>query len=252
MDAFEKELKRIDPAVRRLSFFALLGKKIKVKGNENIIKSGPNIIIGNHIGTFKDIATLYKIVPRPIFFTANKMLFNKDDLNFLVKKHIHRHLKNLAPLLNLFLKPLKSYIIDYISTNIGRVGTIPVDIYRKSRPATVTCQEYLKKGRVVIALQGRGRVMKKSLHPYVSSFKKGTSIIAYNMFKDEGIRVPVTPVAFFGTHVPVLIPAKIKVNVGEPMFITDYLASEFAESVNRFKEALERRVKDLFTEAFRS
>lgn len=251
MDAFEKELKRIDPAVRRLSFFALLGKKIMVKGSENIIKSGPNIIIGNHIGTFKDIAALYKILHRPIFFMANKMIFNKDELNFLIKKHLYRHLKNLAPLLNSLLKPLKSYIIDYVSTNIGKVGTIPVDIYKRGRPATVTCQDYLKKGRVIILLQGRGRVMKKSYHPYVSSFKKGASFIAYNMFKEEGIRVPVTPIAFFGTHVPLLIPAKIKINVGEPMYINDYLASEFNESVNRFREALERRVKDLFAEAFR-
>ncbi len=251
MDAFEKEQKRIEPAARRLSFFALLGKRILVKGNENIIKSGPNIIIGNHIGTFKDIATLYKIIPRPIFFTANKMLFDKNEFNFLIRKHLRRHMKNLAPLLNLLLKPLKSYITHYVSTNIGKVGTIPVDIYKKSRLATVACQDYLKKGRVIIALQGRGRVMKRSLHPYVSSFKKGTSIIAYNMFREEGIRVPVTPIAFFGTHVPLLIPAKIRVNVGEPMFITDYLASEFNESVNRFKEALERRVKQLFVEAYR-
>lgn len=251
MDAFERELKRIEPAARRLSSFALLGKKIVVKGNENFVKSGPNIIIGNHIGTFKDIATLYEIVPRPIFFTANRMIFNKDEFNFLIKKHLHRHLKNLAPTLNLLINPLKSYIVNYVSTNIGKVGTIPVDMYQKSRLAIEICQEYLKKGRVIIALQGRGRVMRKSLHPYVSSFKRGTSIIVYNIFKEKGMRIPVTPIAFFGTHVPLLIPAKIKVNVGEPMYITDYLASEFTESVNRFREALERRVKDLFAEAFR-
>lgn len=237
--------------IRRLSNFALMGKKIVIRGKENFIKCGPNIIIGNHIGTFKDIAALFKIVPRPIFFTANKMIFNKDEFNFLIKKHLRRHLKNFAPFLDLPLNPLKNYIVNYISTNIGKVGTIPVDIYQKKRLAIETCQDYLKEGRAIIALQGRGRVMKDSLHPYVSSFRGGASIISYNLFREEGIEVPVTPIAFFGTHFPFLIPVKIRVNVGKPMYITNYIGKEFAESVNRFREAMERRVKVLFAENIR-
>lgn len=251
MVTFEEEIKRMEPVVRRLSNFALLGKKIVIKGEENFIKSGPNIIVGNHIGTFKDIATLFKIVPRPIFFTANNMIFNKKEFNFLIKKHLRRHFKNLAPFLELLIIPLKSYIVNYISTNINKVGTIPVDLYQKKRLAIRTCQDYLRKGRVFIALQGRGRIMKGSLHPYVSSFKGGVSIISYNLFRKEGIKVPVTPIAFFGTHAPFLIPAKIRVNVGKPMYITDYIEEEFTDVVNRFREAMERRVKDLFAENIR-
>lgn len=250
MATFEEELKRIEPVVKRLSNFALLGKKIVIRGKENFIKCGPNIIVGNHIGTFKDIAILLKIVPRPIFFTANRMLFDKDEFNFLIKKHLRRHFNSLAPFLNLLLNPLKSYIINYISTNIGKVGTIPVDLYQRKKPAIRICQDYLKKGRAIITLQGRGRIMKESLHPYVSSFKRGASIIAYNLFREDGIAVPVTPISFFGTHAPFLIPVKIRVNVGEPMYITDYIGKEFAESVNRFREALEKRVKKLFAENF--
>lgn len=252
MKTFEKELRRIEPAARRLSFIALLGKKIMVKGKENFVKSGPNIIVGNHIGTFKDIATLYKIIPRPIFFTANKMIFDKDEFNFLIKKHLRRHLKNFAPFFHFLINPVKTYIVNYVSTNIQKVGTIPVGMYQKKVQAIEICQEYLKKGRAIIALQGRGRVMKHSLHPYVSTFKRGTSIIAYNMFKEQQIKVPVTPIAFFGTHVPLLVPAKIWINVGEPMYVTDYMAAEFRESINTFREALERKVKDLFTEILRS
>lgn len=248
MVTFEEEIKRIEPVIKSLSNFALLGKKIVIKGKENFIKSGPNIIVGNHIGTFKDIATLFRIVPRPIFFTANRMIFSKEEFNFLIRKHLRRHSKNFAPFLELLIIPLKSYIVNYISTNIGKVGTIPVDIYQKKRLAIKTCQDYLKKGRAIIALQGRGRIMKESLHPYVSSFRRGASIISYNLFREKGIRVPVTPIAFFGTHAPILIPAKIRVNVGEPMYITDYIEEEITESVNRFMEAMERRVKDLFAE----
>ncbi|MCK4430266.1 MAG: hypothetical protein KAW19_03090, partial [Candidatus Aminicenantes bacterium] len=77
MATFEEELKKIHPVLERLCNFMILGKKIVVKGDENFLREGPNIIVGNHIGTFKDIATIYKIVPRPVFFTANKLIFDK-------------------------------------------------------------------------------------------------------------------------------------------------------------------------------
>lgn len=247
MASFEEEFKRIEPVIKNVSNFFLLGKKIVIKGKDNFIKSGPTIIVGNHIGTFKDIAILFKIVPRPIFFTANKMIFDKNEFNFLIKKHFRHHLKYFAPAVDLLFTPIKSYFVNYISNNIGKVGTIPVDMYRKKRLAIEVCQDYLKKGRVIIALQGRGRVMKENPHPYVSVFRRGVSIISYNLFQ-EGIKVPVTPVAVFGTHVPFLIPAKVKINIGEPMYITDYLGKGFAESVNRFREAMERKVKQLFAE----
>ncbi len=251
MDRFEQELKRVEPAVRRLCRFALLGKKIVISGKENFVKNGPNIIVGNHIGTFKDIATVYKIVPRPIFFTANKMLFNKEEFNFLIRKHFRLHLKSLGPMLEFLVSPLKEYIVNYISTNITKVGTIPVDLYQKKRLAIKACQDYLKKGRAIIALQGHGRVVKDSLHPYVSSFRRGVSIISYNLFQEEGMRVPVTPIAMFGTQTPLLVPAKIRVNIGQPMYITDYIGEGFNESVDRFREALENRVKVLLTEVLR-
>ena len=35
------------------------------------------------------------------------------------------------------------------------------------------------------------------------------------------------------------------------MYITDYIEEEFTDVVNRFREAMERRVKDLFAENIR-
>ena len=250
MATFEEEFKRQEPVFRRLSNYALLGKKTVVKGEENFVEGGPNIIVGNHIGSFKDVATIYQIVPRPFFFTGNEMFFNKDDFNFLIRKHLRRHLKNFGVSLDIILTPLKTLFVNYASNVIGKIGTIPVDIYQKKTMTIRKCQDYLKNGRAIIALQGRGRVMKKDLHPYVPPFRRGPSIISYNLYKKDGISVPVTPIAMFGTHVPFLIPAKIKVNVGEPMYITDYLGDDFTETVNRFREALEKRVKILLAEFF--
>jgi hypothetical protein len=58
--------------------------------------------------------------------------------------------------------------------------------------------------------------------------------------------------AFFGTQTPVFIPGKIKVNIGEPMYIADYMADGFAASVEKFRAAMERRVKDLFMELIKT
>ena len=251
MVTFEEELKRLMPTVIRLCNFALLGKRIEVRGKENFVKNGPNLIVGNHIGSYKDIAILFKIVPRPIFFIANKMIFSKEEFNFLIRKHLKRHLKEFGLLLNLALNPLKSILVNYISNNIAKAGTIPVDIYEGRKVAREKFQDYLQNGRAIIALQGRGRVMKKDPHPYVSSFKRGYSIIAYNMYKNAGISVPVTPIAFFGTQIPFMIPAKIRVNVGPPMYIADYIEGGFKETIERFRNALEEKVKSLFLELLR-
>jgi hypothetical protein len=245
MATFEEELKKREPIIKGASSFALLGKKIEITGKENFVKGGPNIIVGNHIGTFKDIATLFKIIPRPTFFTANRMIFNKDELNYLIRRHLKIHMKNVGLLLDLVLSPLKSLVVNYVSANAAKVGTIPVDLNQGKRMAMEKCQEYLKKGKAIITLQGLGRVIEKNPNPYVGYFKRGASVLSYNMYKEEGISVPVTPIAMLGTQVPFLVPTKIRVKIGEPMYITDYLAGEFAETVDKFREALEKRVKTL-------
>lgn len=251
MATFEEELKKIHPVLERLCNFMILGKKIVVKGSENFLREGPNIIVGNHIGTFKDIATIYKIVPRPVFFTANKLIFDKKDFDNLIRKHFHRHLKSFGPFFNLIIGPLKSRLINFVSSNIGKVGTIPVDLSKKKSMALEKCQEYLKEGKAIITLQGWGRVMSSDSNPYVMPFRKGASILTYKLYRKEGISVPVTPVAIFGTHIPFLIPGKIKVNIGEPMHITDYMSDSLLATVNSFRKAMEDRVKALFIELLR-
>jgi 1-acyl-sn-glycerol-3-phosphate acyltransferase len=248
MTSAEYELKRIWPVVNRLCNCFLFAKRIEVRGKANFVENGPNIIVGNHIGTFKDVATILKIVPRPIFFTANKMIFNRDDFDLLIKSHLQRHLNTFGYFLDLVLAPAKKRFIRFISSNITKVGTIPVDLTGRKSLAIKKCQEYVQNGRAIIALQGIGRMNTKGPHPYISHFRRGPSIISYNLFTKNEISVAVTPLAFFGTHHPVIIPGKIKVNVGEPMFIADYMADGFAATVEKFRSAMERRVQELFLE----
>ena len=243
---FEEGLERIKPTIRRLTTLFLLGKKVVVKGKENFITEGPNIIVGNHIGSFKDIAVLFKIVPRPIFFTANEMIFDKVSFEFLIRKHLKRHLKEFGLFLNRLLFPIKTPFVNFITTNVGRIGTIPVDSsfgYRGMKLVLKKWEEYLQQGKAVVILQGWGRVMKKDSHPYISSFKSGFSILASRLF-EQGILVPVTPVVMFGTHVPWLIPGKIRINIGEPIYCNG--------GAEEFRNALEQRTKALLIELLKS
>jgi 1-acyl-sn-glycerol-3-phosphate acyltransferase len=252
MASAEAELKKIRPQIEKLCDFLLLGKKIEVKGKRNIVQEGPNIIVGNHCGTFKDGATIIKIVSRPIFFTANRKIFNKDELTVLVKEYFQYHLKSFGYFLNLALHPITSRLINFVSTTQSKAGTIPVDLTRRKKLAIEKCQEYLKKGRAIIALQGNGKIAKNDPNPYISPFRKGPSILSYNLYTEENIPVAVTPMAFFGTQSPVFIPGKIMVNIGEPMYIVDYMADGFAASVEKFRAAMESRVKDLFMELIKT
>jgi len=252
MASFESELKRLEKGILRLSNLALFPKKIEVWGRENFVLQGPNIIVGNHIGSQKDVGLLFKIVPRPIFFTANKMIFNEGDLSFLVRKHLHRHLKDFGLFLHLLFNPFYAFVVDYISSNIARVGSIPVDLDGGRAEAVKMCEAYLRKGRAIIALQGRGRVDSRDANPYVKRFRHGASVMAYDLYQGERLSVPVTPLAMFGTHIPFPIPGTVKVNVGEPLYVKDHMKGSASETIEAFRRALEKRVKSLFLDIIRT
>ncbi len=246
---FVEELKSFEKVIQRLSSLALFPKKLVVKGAENFVREGPNILVGNHVGSYKDVAVLFKIVPRPIFFTANKMIFSRDEFSFLVKKHLQRSLKSAGLLVHFFLAPFFTLFVRYVSSNIARVGYIPVDLYQGRAAAVRRCQEYLKVGRAIVALQGRGHFTDGHPNPYVPGFRAGAAVMAYNLYKEYGIDVPVTPLAIFGTHIPFGVPATIRVNVGRPMYISQHwVESDSNQTIENFRRALERTVNRLFIE----
>ncbi|MBE3125026.1 MAG: hypothetical protein IMZ54_10285 [Acidobacteria bacterium] len=249
MATFEEEFKRIEKSIDRVTRSFIFPKKIDLRGGENFVQEGPNIIIGNHIGSYKDVAIMLRTVPRMIFFTANKMIFDKKEASELVLRHLHRHMGKFGGFVHLILIPLYSYMVHFVSGHVAKIGSIPVDIYGSKRESILKCQDYLRKGRAIIALQGRGRVHPKDPNPYVKSFRRGVSIMAYNLFKQEGFAVPVTPMSIFGTHIMWGVPATIKVNVGKPLYIRDYWGGGEVETVEKFRAALERRVSGLLYES---
>jgi len=251
MGSFEDELKRIERPIRRLTNLVLFPKKIEVRGAPNFVAEGPNIIVGNHVGSQKDVGLLFRIVPRPIFFTANRMIFDRDDFSFLVRLHLQRHLKGFGPVVHLLLNPFYALVVDFISSHIANVGSIPVDMDGGRAAALRKCEAYLKQGRAVVALQGQGRVDPKDPNPYIKPFRRGAAVMAWHLLAEDGIDVPVTPLAIFGTHLAFPIPGTIRVNVGEPMFIRDRRAPDAVGTIEKFRAALQGRVTELFLEIIR-
>lgn len=249
MGTFEEEFKRIEKFVDFLTRTMLLPKKIEVRGGENFVTHGPNVIVGNHIGSYKDVAILLRTVPRMIYFTANKMIFNREEASELVLRHLHRHMGRFGGFVHLIFNPVYSYMVHFVSGHVAKIGSIPVDIYGSKRESILKCQDYLRKGRAVIALQGRGRVYPDDPNPYVKTFRRGVSFMAYNMYKEDGFSVPVTPLSIFGTHIMWGVPATIKVNVGRPLMIKDYWTGEKISTVEKFRAAMERTVSGLFLES---
>jgi 1-acyl-sn-glycerol-3-phosphate acyltransferase len=249
MATFEEEFKRIEKFVGLVARVFLFPKKIDVRGGENFVRDGPNVIVGNHIGSYKDVAILLRAVPRMIFFTANKMLFNREEASELVLRHLHRHMGKFGGFVHLLLIPFYSYMVHFVSSHAAKIGSIPVDLYGKKHESILRCQDYLRKGRAVIALQGRGRVDPKDLNPYVKPFRRGVSIMAYNLFKKDGFSVPITPLSVFGTHIMWGVPGTIKVNVGRPLFISDYWTGKEVTTIEKFRAAMEDSVSGLFRDS---
>ena len=249
MGTFEEEFQYIQKFIDKTTRLFLLPKKIDLRGGENFVREGSNIIVGNHIGAYKDVSVLLRTVPRMIYFTANKMIFTRDGASELVLRHLHRHMGRFGGFVHVLLLPYYTFMVDFISGHIARIGTIPVDLYGSKRESILRCQDYLREGRAVIALQGRGRVHPKEPNPYVKEFRRGVSIMAYNLYKNEGLSVPVTPLSIFGTHIMWGVPATIKMNVGRPLFVKDYWTGEEISTVEAFRAALQRTVTGLFRES---
>lgn len=249
MGTYEEEFEAIRKFVDRTTRLFLLPKEIDLRGGENFVREGPNIIVGNHIGAYKDVSVLLRTVPRMIYFTANKMFFTQEGGSELVLRHLHRHMGRFGGFVHVLLLPYYTFMVDFISGHIARIGTIPVDIYGSKRESILKCEDYLRKERAIIALQGRGRVHPKDPNPYVKEFRRGVSIMAYNLYKNEGLSVPVTPLSIFGTHIMWGVPATIKVNVGPPLFVKDYWQGEEIPTVEAFRAALQRTVTGLFRES---
>ncbi len=72
--------------------------------------------------------------------------------------------------------------------------------------------------------------------------------MALNLEK-EGLSVPITPISIFGTHYPWGVPGRIRVNVGEPIYIRDHVKGDDDATIDAFRVGLHRRIEGLLIES---
>jgi len=242
---------------------ALVDNKITWRGLQNKIVEGPNIIIANHPGPYKDvavIATLYH--DRQLFFTATKALFSPTECNEMIKDYVRKGILNkfsifgtaFADNTNAFLTPLRYLFARYIASCIAETGAIPVATREKNNEETKrVMEEYLLDNQAIVLFQfqsllpgrtDRPRSKYAPSNPDIYEFKYGAAKLAYNMLIKHGKVVPITPISIKGSRR--IIFGNIKVNIGAPMYITEHLSD--INPVAAFKENLEKRVVELYHE----
>ncbi len=246
----EKEKDAYREQGRKYSRLILRFNKIEYHGLENIVEDQPGIIAPNHVGSAKDILTLFNIFDTKdiqLFYAARRDMFVMDEWYGLVKKHLRKHLGIVSKLI-----PDKAVrrFAEETPSKLARIGTIPFDIKNGIgfRSSMRTVERYLSEyGRKVVLFQydeEKRRADKKALF---HGANKGAAFAVNRAYQKSGLVVPVYPTAIIGSHG--LMPECICVNIGKPLEINyfyEHIAGE--NPIDTMTHALDVRIKDLLDE----
>ena len=244
--------------------FLPFNRYITYHGLENIIREGPNLIVANHPGIGRDIAGIVTAYERQLHFLAAHYLFDKE---IFLQKHIK---PALGSVLYKFLSPVAKRFSLYLAGKIKELDMIPINkeyngnlaIFASNKRAAFTrVKEFLLNGRAVVIFQitynilriiGQKKIVDKEpskYHSYIPRFNRTFGKIAFELYQDNGLLIPITPIGIYGAEG--LNPFKRMVlNVGKPMDISTCLEANLKQDpVRLFTTRLERRVADLLIEA---
>jgi len=237
---------KYDAAKEKLLKFFVPFDNIIYTGLENKIEEGPNLIIANHPGIARDIGSLLKLYTRPLFFTPRKELFDKNELNQLIKDFYKRHLSKYgsitATLINKMLTPIRNVFSDYVPKIMKETKMISIDLnnHKDKRAAVKNLREsiekiktYLKNERAVVIFQTpismiNGNETEREIsqyHDYLYKFNTTCAKIVNEIYKEDKKIIPITPISIYNAEG--LNPFKrMKVNIGKAMTIEPYLKEE--------------------------
>jgi hypothetical protein len=236
---------------------------IEYYGLGNIVRDESGIWTPNHAGSAKDVFSLYKVakeIDTQLFFGARSELFNKSKTFEMTKYHIHRHTGILSSIMPDWR--LEEFA-EFCSSSLERVGTLPLNINKEDSSRKIDNLKTLEKmeqyvtemGRQVVIFQFDRKVSGDKSATFHGA-KKGAPAVAYNAYVHKGIAVPIYPIAIFGSHglmpwhiLTELSKKPIKVNIGEPSYITSFMDSpDPAESMRRaLGDNIKRLLHDIVT-----
>jgi len=235
---------------------------VRYFGLKNIIKNGPNLIVANHPGMGRGIAAVITAYRRQLHFLTAHYLF---DENLLLNTHIKTA---LGPVFFKLLYPVALRFSHYLPKILKEQEMIPINKHydgnlvkfaRQLRQSIDQVKGYLLQGRAVVIFQitynimksiGQKRIVDKEpskFHPYIPRFNPTFGKIAYELYTDHGLLVPVTPIGIHGAEG--LNPfKKMVINIGKPLTISESLQNHDGRSpITSFTTDLERRVAGLIS-----
>jgi len=244
--------------------FLPFNRYITYHGLENIIRKGPNLIVANHPGIGRDIAGVVTAYERQLHFLAAHYMFDEE---VFLQKHIK---PALGPVLYRFLSPVAKRFSGYLTGKMKELNMIPINkeysgnlaIFAVNMRAAVTrVKEFLLNGRAVVIFQitynilrtiGQKKIVDKEpskYHSYIPRFNPTFGKIAFELYRDNGLLIPITPIGIYGAEG--LNPFKRMVlNIGKPMDISTCQEANLKQDpVSLFTARLEHMVADLLVEA---
>jgi len=226
-------------------------------GLENVVMEGPNIITPNHPDIGKGIAAMAELylkeADRRVDFIARKEIFSREGFKEMVEAHyktsIGRRMFQLA------LKPLEFFLTNYIPPAMNDTGMIPLDIRNGNNIQSMKynlkviseiIEPKLLAGKAIVLLQYNKNKTSSPNHHYLQKFHQTPAKIAFNTYAHRGLLVPVTPISVHGGE-GILPLARVVVNVGAPLYITDFLEDD--NPIKSMTDALEKRTATLLEES---
>ena len=240
--------------------FIPFDRYVEYIGLNNIIKEGPNLIVVNHPGMGRDIAAVLTAYRRQLHFLTAHYLFDPDIL-------LNTHIKPaLGPVFSKILFPVANRFAHYLPKVLKEHEMIPINknydgnlatFARQLRQSIVRAKDYLLQGRAVVIFQitynilksiGRKQIVDKEpseFHPYIPRFNPTFGKIAFELYKEHDLLVPVTPIGIHGAEG--LNPfKKMVISIGKPLTIAScFHKRDEKDPITRFTNELERQVADL-------
>ncbi len=255
---------RYDKAKRILKpIFIPFNKYVSYIGRENIVKVGPNLIIANHPGIGRDIAAILTSNDRQLYFLTAHYMFNKKEILNYIKSA-------LGPIMYPLMYPFAFTFAKYLSGKLNEFEMIPINksyqgdkikFANNIRQSIDKVKEYLLKERAVVIFQIPLDILKtighretrfkenSEYHSYIPKFHPTVGKIVYELYKEHGLKVPVSPISIYGAEG--LNPFKrIVLNIGKPTDITSCIDNNTVGNlINNFTKSLEKKVADLLIES---
>ena len=191
----------------------LFFKKIEITGQENIPLSEPVIIAPTHRSRWDALIVPYAV----------GRLASDRDLRFMVSENE--------------VKGLQGWIIN-------RMGGFPVNTDRPQVSTVHHSIELLKRGREMLVIFPEGGIYHDRLiHP----LKRGVASIALQAQTDKSERkVKILPVGIRYSQPYPKWGTKVKVDIGSPLTVADYLGDSLRKSSQKLTMALEESLRKLY------